>query len=132
MAGEINIVSKVANIAKAYIIPIGGGISAIAGAVFFVYAQGIKAENKRNHSVSYETKIDKLITSDSLKTIKIDTLYLGQRRMLKKMTSIGNTVGIVKTQLGNHIIKTSQDKDEILNWVNAFEEKKNNSSLMIR
>jgi hypothetical protein len=117
--------TKLVNIIKSYIIPIGGGISVIAGGIMYVYSLGIKAERSTTHNISLEMKVDKLITSDSLKSIKIDSLYYGQRRMLRSVTSIGNTVGIVKTQLGNHIIKTSQDKDEILNWVNAFEEKKN-------
>ena len=118
-------VEKFINIIKSYIIPIGGGISVIAGGIMFIYAQGIKAERSATHNISLELKVDRLITSDSLKSIKMDTLYFGQRNILRRMTSIGSTVGIVKTQLGNHIIKTSQDKNDILNWVNAFEEKKN-------
>jgi hypothetical protein len=118
---------KLINIIKTYIIPIGGGISIIAGGIMFVYSKGINAERAATHNISLEMKVDKLIASDSIRTVKMDTIYFSQKRMIRKMTSIGNTVGIVKTQLGNHIIKTSNDKQDIIDWFNAIEEKKNSS-----
>lgn len=123
---------SIATFCKKFLIPIGGGISVIGGGVLFIYSQGILAESKRSHKASYESKIDILIAEDSIKTIKIDSLAYYQKIIVSRINKVDRTQGILKTQLGNYIIKTSKDKEDILNWVNAFEEKKNNSSFSIR
>jgi hypothetical protein len=64
-----------------------------------------------------------------------DSLFVFSReiRSIKpELQKTNSKLDIVKTQLGNHIVKTSNDKRDILNWINAFEEKKNPSTSMIQ
>jgi cbb3-type cytochrome oxidase subunit 3 len=129
MTGKINILTQTVKILKAFVIPFVG---VIIGVVSFVYAQGIKSEREAAKKASIELKVDKLIKLDSLRTIKMDTIYDSQQLLLTRIDRLSGTMGIVKTQLGNHIIKTSNDKQDIINWFNATEEKKNNSTFSIR
>ena len=124
-----SILVQALTVIKAFIIPFVG---VVIGVVGFVYAQGVKSEREAVRKASIELKVDKLIKMDSLRTIKMDTIYDSQMLILRRIERLSGTVGIVKTQLGNHIINTSNDKQDIINWFNATEEKKNSSSSSIR
>lgn len=74
------------------------------------------------------------VVKDSLAVLSYEVRSLKPelRKTNEKIDAIDGTVSIVKSQLGNHIIKTSNDKKDILNWINAFEQKKNPSISMIQ
>jgi hypothetical protein len=63
-----------------------------------------------------------IIKIDSL-GYKIDRIAEGQSKSNLKLSDLSGTVGIVKDQLGNHIIRTTNDKQDIINFLNAFEKK---------
>lgn len=87
----------------------------------------------------YEKEKTEMQQSQTVKEIKdyfgvvkdsLSVLSLEIRSIKPELQKTNSTLDIVKTQLGNHIVKTSNDKNEILNWINAFEKKNSQISFI--
>jgi Rad3-related DNA helicase len=103
---------------------------ALASGATFVIAKHDKKILEKNNK---EAKQEQIITQQKEIMTKIDSfgiqlleIKFDQRQTKEDINSLAGTVGVIKTQLGKHIINTAT-KDDILNWMNAFESKKNNS-----
>jgi hypothetical protein len=111
--------SKILNIAKWFV--------GVFGAVTIIWKVAIAVNGKDTDitTLKQDVKDIKAIVAP----LKTQNDSIGKKLFYieKKVDRINGTVGVVKTQLGNHIIKTSNDKQDIIDWFNAIEEKKNSS-----
>ena len=110
-------------------------VSWVAGLITlgsFVFAWGVKSANKTNDIIVLKEDVNEIKTIVTPLKSQNDSLKHQLYYINKKIEKIDGTTDMLKTQLGNHIIKTSKDKQDILNWFNATEEKKNNSSYLTR
>jgi hypothetical protein len=109
--------SKILNKAKWFV--------GVVGAITIVWKIAIAVNGKDNDitTLKQDVKDIKMIVMP-LKT-QNDSIDNKLFYINKKVNRIDGMVGVVKTQLGIHIIKTSTDKQDIINWFNATEEKKN-------
>jgi hypothetical protein len=71
-----------------------------------------------------------IVKIDSL-SVKVDRIAESQDRTNRKLGDVSGTVTIVKDQLVNHVVKTTNDKQDIINILNAFEKKNVNGTSMI-
>jgi len=127
-------ISKVIKIFLAVIALSGAVLTGIKSYNRIIIARYDKAVQEHNKAVKdslliivMETAIVKIDTLSE----KVDRIAAAQNKSNLKLNDLNGTVMIVKDQLGNHIIKTAKDKDEILNWWNAFEKKNVNATSMI-
>ena len=101
-----------------------GGVMAIVGVVTIIYTQGIKAEQKRYKESTVENKIDKLIVSDSIQSIKIDEVLSNQTNFTTEQASINSKLDNLNKSYINHL-KTDKKVDELIQYLEDV--KKNNS-----
>lgn len=114
--------SKILYIAK-WVAGIVGGITAIAGVITFIYTQGIKAEQEKNKESTIEAKVDKMIVSDSIKTIKLDQLLVNQNEFILKQKSFEKKLDNLNNSYINHL-RTDKKVDELIQYLEGV--KKNN------
>lgn len=91
-----------------------------------------KSNAKQEQLIDKEDMKKAIVSIDTLSRIlrkHVRDQVIMTRQMDEKLTDVINTTEVVKKQLGNHIIKTATDKQDIINWMDAFE-KKNNSILI--
>ena len=101
-----------------------GGVMAIVGVVTIIYTQGIKAEQKRYKESAVENKIDKLIVSDSIQSIKIDEVLSNQTNFTTEQASINSKLDNLNKSYIKHL-KTDKKVDELIQYLEDV--KKNNS-----
>jgi hypothetical protein len=101
-------------------------VPALVSAFIFYNKQIIKKYEKEKLEIQQTQIQSALVDSVSALSREVRSVKPELRKTNKKIDEIVETVSIVKTQLGNHIVKTSSDKQDILDWMNAFE-KKNSS-----
>ncbi len=105
---------------------------AIAGAVTWYNGYIVKKYNERSNNIELAKKVTTIINQNDSMFIMFNKLKDDQRLfntdMINKLDNVETTVVVVKSQLGNHIVRTAT-KDDILNWMNAFEKKNNNLNI---
>jgi len=116
--------SKILNIAK-WIGGVIGGVMAIGGIVTLIWTQGVKAEQKRNKESNIEVKIDRLVISDSLKTVKLDQVLTNQEEFDKRQTKINTRLDALNRSYIN-LLKSDQKVNELIQYL---EDVKKNSSI---
>jgi hypothetical protein len=70
-----------------------------------------------------------LIKLDSL-NLRVGQIKEGQKHINTSIEALSGTVGILKQQVGIHIVNTAT-KEDIINWMNAFEKKNETSAVAI-
>ena len=81
-----------------------------------------------------QTNVSDLVVTQKAETVAIDTLSNLFKRhtvkqegvngeVTKQLKSLNSTVSIIKSQTGKHILETTEDKEDIIEWFNAFEKK---------
>lgn len=109
-----------------------GYIMAVVGFATVIWKAAVYFNNKDTDTTVLKSDVSIIKQAMVSQGTKIDSLYFGQRKIMRKVERIESTGRIVKTQLGNHIIKTSNDKQDIINWFNATEEKKNSNEYLFQ
>jgi len=114
-------ITNLGNIAK--ILPL---VFAVAGAVAWYNGHVIKKYNERSNNIELAKKVTTIINQNDSMFIMFNKLKEDQQLfnidMLNKMDAVESTMGVVRNQLGQHIVKTAT-KDDILDWMSAFEKK---------
>jgi hypothetical protein len=114
--------SKILHISK-WIAGVIGGATAIAGIVMFIYNTGIKHEKEVQKDTSLEKKVDMLIVSDSLKTVKLDQVLVNQSDFAANQFNMNSKLDRLNNSYINHL-KTDQKLDQVIEYLEG--EKKNN------
>lgn len=114
-------ISNLGSIAK--VLPL---IFAVAGCIAWYNGYVIKKYNEQNSDIQLTNDVKIIIIqNDSLFNI-VDRLQQEQGMfrsdMINKLDEVSGTVGIMKSQLGQHIVRTAT-KEDIINWMQAFEKK---------
>jgi hypothetical protein len=109
------------NIAK--VIPL---IFAIAGAVIWYNGIIIKRYNEKNNDKTLTENVKTVIVQNDSLFKMFDRMKTEQvsfkSNVIGKLDEVSGTVGVMKSQLGQHIVKTAT-KEDIINWMQAFEKK---------
>jgi hypothetical protein len=116
--------SKILSIAKWFGGVIGGGM-AILGVVTLIYAQGIKAEQKRSKDSTIEYKVDKLIVLDSVRSVKLDEIISNQ----DKIVVAQKASNLKFDKLNNSyimLLKTDKKIDVLIQYLQEEQEVKKN------
>jgi hypothetical protein len=116
-------IMNLGNLAK--ILPL---VFAIVGCIAWYNSHIIKKYNEKNNNEKLSRNVTIVLTRvDSLYTV-IDKMNIEQvslkEDVIEKLENLEGTVMIIKNQLGKYIIKTAT-KEDILDWMNAFEKKNN-------
>jgi prenyltransferase beta subunit len=98
----------------------------VVGCVAWYNNYIIKKYNEQNSDIQLTNDVKIIIIqNDSLFNI-VDRLQQEQGMfrsdMISKLDEVSGTVGIMKNQLGQHIVRTAT-KEDIINWMQAFEKK---------
>jgi len=101
-----------------------GGLMAIGGIVTLIWTQGVKAEQKKNKESNIETKIDRLVISDSIKTVKLDLVLENQLEFDKRQTKINTRLDALNKSYIN-LLKSDQKINELIQYLEDV--KKNNT-----
>jgi hypothetical protein len=114
-------ITNLGNIAK--VLPL---VFAVVGCVAWYNNYIIKKYNEQNSDIQLTNDVKIIIIqNDSLFNI-VDRLQQEQGMfrsdMINKLDEVSGTVGIMKNQLGQHIVRTAT-KEDIINWMQAFEKK---------
>ena len=114
-------ITNLGNLAK--LLPL---VFAVAGCIAWYNNYIIKKYNEQNSDIQLTNDVKIIIVqNDSLFNI-VDRLQQEQGMfrsdMINKLDEVSGTVGIMKSQLGQHIVKTAT-KEDIINWMQAFEKK---------
>jgi L-lactate utilization protein LutB len=116
-------ITNLGNIAK--LLPL---VFAIAGCIAWYNNHIIKKYNEKNNDKALTESVQTvIIQNDSLfkmfDQMKDEQLSL-KNDVISKLDEVSGTVGIMKSQLGQHIVKTAT-KEDIMEWMRAFEKKNN-------
>jgi len=122
----IDWITNLGNLAK--VLPL---VFAITGGIAWYNSQVIKKYNERNSNRQLSENVTIVIAQiDSLFSI-VDIMKVEQkdlkRDVMEKLGSVESTIDIVKGQMANHLVKTAT-KEDIMNWIKAFEKKNYNWS----
>ena len=109
---------KVLYIAK-WVAGVIGGAMAVLGVVTLIYTQGVKAEQKKAQNSTIESKVDKLIVSDSIKSFKIDQVLVNQEKFGERQKDIETKVDNLNRSYINHL-KTDKKVDELINYLDGI------------
>jgi len=101
-----------------------GGLMAVGGIVTLIWTQGVKAEQKKNKESNIETKIDRLVISDSIKTVKLDLVLENQLEFDKRQTKINTRLDALNKSYIN-LLKSDQKINELIQYLEDV--KKNNT-----
>lgn len=116
-------ISNLGSIAK--VLPL---IFAIAGAVIWYNGIVIKRYNEKNNDKALTEKVQTVIVQNDSLFKMFDRMKSEQvsfnSDVIEKLNEVSGTVGIMKSQLGQHIVRTAT-KEDIINWMQAFEKKNN-------
>ena len=114
-------VTNLGNIAK--VLPL---IFAISGAVIWNNGIVIKRYNKKTNDKALTEKVQTVIVQNDSLFKMFDQMKEEQvsfkSDVIGKLDEVSGTVGIMKNQLGQHIVRTAT-KEDIINWMQAFEKK---------
>ena len=99
-----------------------GGITAVGSIVLVIYTQGIKAEQKRSKDYSFESKVDKLIVNDSVKTEMLYTILNDVGELKAGQSAQVKEQKVMKNIMIQQFSKT-MTREEMLDMFGAFEEK---------
>lgn len=114
-------ISNLGSIAK--VLPL---VFAIAGAVIWYNGMVIKRYNEKNNDKALTEKVQTVIVQNDSLFKMFDRMkseqVLFNSDVIEKLNEVSGTVGIMKSQLGQHIVKTAT-KEDIINWMQAFEKK---------
>jgi hypothetical protein len=114
-------ITNLGNIAK--LLPL---VFAIAGCIAWYNNHIIKKYNEKSNDKALTESVQTvIIQNDSLfkmfDQMKDEQVSL-KNDVISKLDEVSGTVGIMKSQLGQHIVKTAT-KEDIINWMQAFEKK---------
>lgn len=109
---------KILYIAK-WIAGVIGAVTAILGIVTLIYTQGIKAEQKKSKNSTIESKVDKLIVLDSIKSLKIDQMLVNQEKFGERQKNIEIKVDNLNRSYINHL-KSDKRVDELINYLEGI------------
>lgn len=107
-------------------------ISSAYGAYKWAYSQGVNAEKENNKSLTIEYKVDKLLVSDSLKTIWLDTISNNQTRFYEITSRKLDRVTRAQDNLKSYMIEKAPTKDELQKVYDIFNTEKKNENIQIR
>jgi hypothetical protein len=99
-----------------------GGITAVGSIVLVIYTQGIKAEQKRSKDYTFESKVDKLIVNDSVKTEMLYTILNDVGELKAGQSAQVKEQKVMKNIMIQQFSKT-MTREEMLDMFGAFEEK---------
>lgn len=115
-------ISNLGSIAK--VLPL---VFAIAGAVIWYNGMVIKRYNEKNNDKALTEKVQTVIIQNDSLFKMFDRMKSEQvsfnSDVIEKLNEVSGTVGVMKSQLGQHIVRTAT-KEDIINWMQAFEKKK--------
>jgi hypothetical protein len=114
-------ISNLGSIAK--VLPL---VFAIAGAVIWYNGMVIKRYNEKNNDKTLTENVKTVIVQNDSLFKMFDRMKTEQvsfkSNVIGKLDEVSGTVGVMKSQLGQHIVKTAT-KEDIINWMQAFEKK---------
>lgn len=128
--------ANLGNIAKTIVAVVSlGGI--IIGGIKLYNATVIAKHDKEVHEVARDTTINAVLIKINNLSTQVNDISRGQGEILKNqiqtnlsLRHVSDSVNVIRRQLGNHILKTAT-RDDIRDWMNAFEKKNETSSLAI-
>lgn len=114
-------ITNLGNIAK--VLPL---VFAIAGVVVWYNGMVIKKYNEKNNDKALTEKVQTVIVQNDSLFKMFDRMKSEQvsfnSDVIEKLNEVSGTVGVMKSQLGQHIVRTAT-KEDIINWMQAFEKK---------
>ena len=114
-------ITNLGNIAK--VLPL---VFAVAGCIAWYNNHIIKKYNEKNDDKALTESVQTvIIQNDSLFKMfdqMKDEQVSFKSDVIGKLDEVSGTVGIMKNQLGQHIVRTAT-KEDIINWMQAFEKK---------
>jgi hypothetical protein len=90
-------ITKIATPTKVVVTALVAVISAVSTLAMVIYNKGKADAKKEVKEISYEGKIDKLILSDSLKTITLQELMINQNEIIFKQEEQKNAYNSLRT-----------------------------------
>ena len=116
-------ITNLGNIAK--VLPL---VFAVAGCIAWYNNHIIKKYNEKSNDKALTESVQTvIIQNDSLFKMfdqMKDEQVLLKNDVISKLDEVSGTVTIMKSQLGQHIVRTAT-KEDIINWMQAFEKKNN-------